>query len=97
MKDNVQPITKHSFSPEDMVNASELREFVYCERAWFLSRQGFEVSAAAQSQRNEGVAFHEARAAASVRARSPWPMRWAVILAAAGIALLLLAVWTAGR
>jgi hypothetical protein len=32
------------FSDEDLVAASELREYLYCEKAWFLARQGFAVS-----------------------------------------------------
>jgi hypothetical protein len=32
------------FSEEDMIAASELREYVYCEKAWSLARQGFAVS-----------------------------------------------------
>ena len=34
------------FSDEDMIAASELREYIYCEKAWFLARQGFAVSRA---------------------------------------------------
>jgi hypothetical protein len=48
-----------------MVSASELREFVYCERAWLLSRQGFAVSQEVQAQRKAGISFHEARATAA--------------------------------
>jgi hypothetical protein len=54
-----------------MVNASELREFVFCERSWFLNRQAFVVSEEAQSQRAEGVAFHELRAEAARKASNP--------------------------
>jgi hypothetical protein len=97
MQNDADPIDERFFLPEDLVNASELREFVYCERAWFLSRQGFPVSAFAQSQRNAGRGFQEVRAAAADRGRSPWPLRWAVILAVAGIALLLLQWWMGGR
>ena len=85
------------FPPKDMVNASELREFLYCERAWFLSRQGFRVSAEARSQRKAGNIFHEARAAAANRGRSPWAFWWAVILAGAGIAILIVEAWQGGR
>ncbi len=85
------------FAPEDMVNASELREFLFCERAWFLSRQGFRVSAQAESHRAAGIAFHETRAAAAHEGASPWPLRWAVILAGAGIAILFLQFWSSSR
>ncbi len=62
-----------------------------------LSRQGFRVSAEAQSQRNAGIVFHEARAAAANRARSPWAFWWAIILAGAGIAILIVEAWRGGR
>jgi hypothetical protein len=86
-----------SFPPEDMVNASELREFLFCERAWFLSRQGFRMSGQAEAQRAAGTQFHEARAGAANRGRSKRAFWWAVILAGAGIAILLLAWWMGSR
>jgi len=85
------------FPPEDMVNASELREFVFCERAWFLSRQGFWVSAVARSHRNAGIEFHEDRAAAADKGRNPWSLRLAIVLAAIGIALLIMEAWRSTR
>ncbi len=72
-----------------MVTASELREFLYCERAWFLNRQGYRVSAEAEGRRAAGIAFHELRAEAGMAGASPWPLRWAIMLAAAGIIILL--------
>jgi hypothetical protein len=97
MHDDPHPRNENCFPPEDIVNASELREFLFCERAWFLSRKGFLVSANAELQRAAGIEFHQERAVAANRGRSPWPFRWALILACAGIALLLLEVWMAGR
>jgi hypothetical protein len=85
------------FSQEDMVNASELREFLFCERAWFLSRAGNRVSAQAEAQRAAGIAFHEARAGAASRGQSPWTFWLAVILAVAGLAILLLTLWESVR
>jgi hypothetical protein len=32
------------FASEALISASELREFVFCSRAWWLSRQGHAVS-----------------------------------------------------
>jgi hypothetical protein len=78
---------------EDMVSASELREFLFCERAWFLSREGYRVSPEAEGHRAAGIAFHEVRAAAGREGASPWPLRWAIILAGAGIAVLVFQFW----
>lgn len=77
------------FGFEDLVNASELREFVFCERAWFLARQGYAVSRHAQAQRAAGVAFHEARAQDAQKARNPNAVWWIVLLVLLAIALLL--------
>ena len=62
---------------EEMVTASELREFVYCERAWWLSRDRHAVSSAAQALRDDGVAFHEARAGAARRVTEARALWWA--------------------
>jgi hypothetical protein len=94
--DEPQP-AERTFPPEDMVTASELREFLYCERAWFLNRQGYRVSAEAEGHRAAGIVFHEVRAKAGRAGASPWPLRWAIILAAAGIAILLLQFWSGGK
>ena len=96
MHDNEPRHGESFFPPEDMVNASELREFLFCERAWFLSRQGYRVSAKAESHRAAGIAFHERRAAAAQRGASRWPLRWAIILATIGIAILILQLWGGG-
>ena len=91
------PSDAAAFPADDLINVSDLREFVYCERAWWLSRQGYVVSAKAQQQRAAGIVFHEARAGAASRGRSPWVTWWAVILAGAGIVILLLQIWKGGR
>lgn len=80
-----------------MVTTTELREFLYCERAWFLNRQGYRVSAEAEGHRTAGIVFHEVRAKAGRAGASPWPLRWAIIFAAAGIAVLLFPFWSDGR
>ena len=77
------------FGPDDLVNASELREFIFCERAWFLARQGYTISPVAQAQRAAGVAFHEARAEDAQKARSPQAVWWIVLLLLLAIAVLL--------
>lgn len=91
------PPTERVFPSEDMVTASELREFLFCERAWFLNRQGYRVSAEAERHRAAGIAFHEVRAEAGRAGASPWPLRWAIILAGAGLAILFLQFWSSLR
>jgi hypothetical protein len=97
MHDDATQNGERFFPPEDMVNASELREFLFCERAWFLSRQGYRISAQAESQRSAGIVFHEERSAAANRGRRPWVFWWAVIFAGAGIAILLVELWKGSR
>jgi hypothetical protein len=72
--------TPYYFAPDELVSASELREFIYCERAWFLSRQGHVVMARAQEHRAAGIAFHEVRAAAARKATSNASLSWAMLL-----------------
>ena len=88
---------ERSYPPEDMVTASELREFLFCERAWFLSLAGNRVSAQAEAERAAGIAFHEARAGAASRGQSPRIFLLAVVLAGAGVAILLFQIWKAIR
>jgi hypothetical protein len=79
------------FSDKDMIAASELREYVYCEKSWFLARQGFAVSREAQAQRDTGIAYHEQRAADAVKGTHSRTVIWIVFLVAA--ALLLVALY----
>jgi hypothetical protein len=67
------------FGPDDLVTASELREFVFCERAWFLARQGYAVSPHAQAQRDAGVAFTRLGRRMRKR-RNPNTIWWIVLL-----------------
>jgi hypothetical protein len=92
MHDDAHPSPEPFFPSEEMVSASELREFIFCERAWFLNKQGFQVSSEAQAQRVAGLAFHEARAGAANKGRSPQAVWWAILLALAAIALIYLTV-----
>ena len=93
MQDYDPQHAKRFFPPEDMVTASELREFLFCERAWFLSRAGHRVSAQAEAQRAAGIEFHEARAGAASRGQNPRTFCLAMILAGIGIAILLFLIW----
>jgi hypothetical protein len=88
--DNTEEREEMNLDADDFVTASELREFVYCQRSWFLARQGFQVSAQAQRAMDAGVAFHETRAAAAEKGNDPRPLRWAGTLAVIAILLLLL-------
>jgi hypothetical protein len=90
MQEAPTPRSASSFPPEQMVNASELREFIFCERAWFLNRQGFRVSPDALAQRAAGMVFHETRARAATKGRSQQALWWALVLALLGVALLVL-------
>jgi hypothetical protein len=76
-----------AFPADDLINASELREFVYCERSWWLSRQGYAVSAKALQQRAAGIAFHVARAGAARRGSNANAHWWAIIMTLAALAL----------
>jgi hypothetical protein len=80
-----------------MINASELREFIFCERAWALTRKGLGVSIEQQQRRAIGVGFHETRAVAASRGRSPLMFCCAIILILAGTALLLTAAMLSAR
>ena len=71
----------------DFVTASELREFVFCERAWWLKRQGYEVSSKAQAERAEGLAFHEQRARAARTASEGGTLWLAIVLLLAALAV----------
>jgi hypothetical protein len=75
------------FSTEDLISASELREFVFCERAWFLSRQGLAVSADARERREAGIALHQERAGAARTGKRAHALRWAVILVLVALVL----------
>jgi hypothetical protein len=70
-----QPSNTPSFAPEDMVNASELKDFIFCGRTWFLNQHGFRVSDRAIQEREAGIAFHEDRAEAARKGCAPEKFR----------------------
>jgi hypothetical protein len=78
------------FAPEEMVNASELKDFLFCNLAWLLNQQGFRNTAKAMDERQAGIAFHEDRAEAARKASGRQAFWWAVLLVLLGIALLLI-------
>ena len=75
---------------DDLVTASELQEFVFCERAWWLKWQGYRVSHKAQAERAEGLAFHEQRARAARTASEGAALWLAIVLLLAAIAIWLI-------
>jgi hypothetical protein len=92
-----QPDKDRAFAPEEMINASELKEFLFCNLAWFLNQQGFRNTPKAIEERQAGVVFHEDRAAAARQASSRQALWWAVLLALVGVALLLVRALLEGR
>ena len=94
---SAKPGIEPSFGPDDMVNVSELREFVFCERAWYLARQGHPVSKETQAQRAEGVAFHQERARQAQQGSNPQAIWWVVLLILAAIVLLVVKALLASR
>jgi hypothetical protein len=84
------------FSADELVSASELREFVFCERSWHLSREGHTVSREMQTQRAAGVTHHQARAADAQKGSNPHTVWWIVLLIAGAITLLLLRLFLKG-
>jgi len=84
------------FSEEDMIAASELREFIYCEKAWSLARQGFAVPCQAQAQRDAGIVFHEERAADAVKGDNSRTGIWILLLVIAAILLIAMYALRAG-
>jgi hypothetical protein len=65
--------------PDPLINVSELRAFVYCERSSSLDRQGFLVS----------PVFHEHRAIDAVQGDDPRLLRSIYVLLALAAVLLL--------
>ncbi len=65
-----------------LIRASEIGEYVYCRRAWWLHHvQGY--TPTGRERRERGTALH---------VRHAWRVRMSGVLAAIGLALLLLAV-----
>jgi hypothetical protein len=54
--------------PEPYIRASELKDFAFCNRAWFLERQG--VQTELTEARERGTADHFVRATAVRRGRT---------------------------
>jgi hypothetical protein len=78
---------------DELVSASELADFVYCQRAWGLAKQGMRVSAAAELRRAVGNHFHEARAIPAPESSTSL-RRWAFALAVLACLFIVLAlVW----
>jgi hypothetical protein len=78
-----------SFAPEEMVSASELKDWIYCNHAWMLNQQGFRISDRAAEERQAGIVFHEQRAEAARKGSNRQTLWWAILFALLGMALLL--------
>jgi hypothetical protein len=75
----------------EYINASEVADFLFCERSWFLSRQG--KPSVLEPERAKGVQFHQQhsdRVQEAPRAR----MMAALLAAATMIILVLWMLWT---
>ncbi|HEY7208804.1 MAG TPA: hypothetical protein VH477_00915 [Bryobacteraceae bacterium] len=86
---HAEPSNVPSFGPEQMVSASELKEFVYCPHAWLLNQQGLRVMDRTVQERQAGIVFHEERAEAAKKASNRQSLWWAILLALLGSAFLL--------
>jgi hypothetical protein len=53
------PGNARSFVLEEMVSASELKDFVYCSHSWLLNQQGFRITNTAAEERKAGTARGE--------------------------------------
>jgi CRISPR/Cas system-associated exonuclease Cas4 (RecB family) len=73
----------------ELINASELNQFVYCRRAWFLRRRGYHVSAESERRMQQGIRFHEQRAALAKRSQGAQAWQWAVIFILIGMVILI--------
>jgi hypothetical protein len=74
---------------QELINASELNQFVYCRRAWFLRRQGYRVSEETERRMQQGVQFHEHRAALAKGSQGTQAWRWVVIFILIGMVILI--------
>lgn len=88
--DYIQPGNAQSFAPEEMVNASELKDWIYCAHSWLLNHRGFRVTSKSADERQAGIVFHEERAEAARQGSSRGALWWAILLALLGIAFLLI-------
>ena len=86
---NHDELDRPSFPPEEMVNASELKDYIYCNRSWLLNQDGFRVTHTMAEERSAGIAFHEERAAAATKGSNGQTLWWAIALALLGIVFLL--------
>jgi hypothetical protein len=72
-----------------MVNASELKDWIYCNYSWLLNQQGFRVTERAVQERQAGIVFHEERAEAATKGSNRQTLWWAILLALLGMVFLL--------
>jgi CRISPR/Cas system-associated exonuclease Cas4 (RecB family) len=79
---------------DGLIRASELGEYVYCARAWWLRREGVEPSGAGRERLDAGRRWHTEHGAEVTRAqRLKRVASIALFLAAALLTLLILLWW----
>jgi hypothetical protein len=61
-------INPEHYTDQQLVSASEIKDFIFCRRAWYLGKQGLRPSEETRRKQAAGIAFHEERAVAPVRA-----------------------------
>lgn len=85
-------ITSLSMARSDrFIRASEVGEYLYCARAWWLRRQGFEPKDGGRFE--AGRRWHEEHGAGVVRARRLRRVARASLFAALAVAAVALLVW----
>ncbi|OLE55649.1 MAG: hypothetical protein AUG51_01540 [Acidobacteria bacterium 13_1_20CM_3_53_8] len=76
----------------ELIRASEVGEYVFCSRAWWLRAEGFEPTAGHEA-RERGTRWHLAHGREVARARRLRQMALFFILLALMLATFLLLVW----
>lgn len=79
----------------ELIRASELGEYVYCARAWWLRKEGFEPTAGSEA-RERGTRWHTRHGRQIARARSLLRAALFLALAAVLLATFLLLLWWRG-
>lgn len=71
-------------SEKDTIKASEIAEYVFCNRAWWLSRVSGRKSSLVRKM-SDGVAFHKAHGQSVSRAQQTKLIAYVILAAAVGV------------